>query len=178
MAAHCKAPKSCPPRPPCPCPPTFSWPSCPSHLAAWRGACASLSRCGAAEGALCWHFGPVSTVPHGVLSALCFPCQLSRLLAQPGPACTSQPSSSPCFVCHTMQGEMVQAKFGVPSVAVRQLEVFSNAVLTATLQVGLVGLVGCSVGNFGVREGSWRSSALPCSPPRCRWGQLVVVGWC
>lgn len=34
------------------------------------------------------------------------------------------------------QGEMVQAKFGVPSVAVRQLEVFSNAVLTATLQVG------------------------------------------
>ncbi|KAI7840424.1 hypothetical protein COHA_005854 [Chlorella ohadii] len=39
----------------------------------------------------------------------------------------------------TEQGEMVQAKFGVPSVAVRQLEVFSNAVLTATLQVGAAG---------------------------------------
>jgi phosphoenolpyruvate carboxylase len=34
----------------------------------------------------------------------------------------------------TEQGEMVQAKFGVPSVALRQLEVFSSAVLTATLQ--------------------------------------------
>lgn len=34
----------------------------------------------------------------------------------------------------TEQGEMVQAKFGVPSVAVRQLEIFSNAVLLATLQ--------------------------------------------
>jgi phosphoenolpyruvate carboxylase len=34
----------------------------------------------------------------------------------------------------TEQGEMVQAKFGVPSVALRQLEIFSNAVLLATLQ--------------------------------------------
>lgn len=34
----------------------------------------------------------------------------------------------------TEQGEMVQAKFGVPSVALRQLEVFVTAVLTATLQ--------------------------------------------
>ena len=30
---------------------------------------------------------------------------------------------------------MVQAKFGVPSVALRQLEVFNNSVLLATLQV-------------------------------------------
>ncbi len=44
----------------------------------------------------------------------------------------------------TEQGEMVQAKFGVPSVALRQLEVFSNSVLTATLQVGGVrGRDGC-----------------------------------
>jgi hypothetical protein len=35
-----------------------------------------------------------------------------------------------------LQGEMVQAKFGVPSVALRQLEVFNNSVLLATLQVG------------------------------------------
>jgi hypothetical protein len=36
---------------------------------------------------------------------------------------------------------MVQAKFGVPSVALRQLEVFNNSVLLATLQVG-----GCLLG--------------------------------
>ena len=41
----------------------------------------------------------------------------------------------------TEQGEMVQAKFGVPSVALRQLEVFNNSVLLATLQVG-----GCLLG--------------------------------
>ena len=35
----------------------------------------------------------------------------------------------------TEQGEMVQNKFGVPSVALRQLELFTNAVLLATLQV-------------------------------------------
>ena len=40
-----------------------------------------------------------------------------------------------------LQGEMVQAKFGVPSVALRQLEVFNNSVLLATLQVG-----GCLLG--------------------------------
>jgi phosphoenolpyruvate carboxylase len=34
----------------------------------------------------------------------------------------------------TEQGEMVQAKFGVPSVALRQLEIFSNSVLIATMQ--------------------------------------------
>lgn len=44
-------------------------------------------------------------------------------------------AAPPCAPPPLPQGEMVQAKFGVPSVALRQLEVFCNAVLTATLQV-------------------------------------------
>ena len=34
----------------------------------------------------------------------------------------------------TEQGEMVEAKFGLPQIAVRQLEIYTTAVLLATLR--------------------------------------------
>lgn len=36
-------------------------------------------------------------------------------------------------LCSTEQGEMIQAKFGLPQVAVRQLEIYTTAVLLATM---------------------------------------------
>lgn len=68
----------------------------------------------------------------------------------------------------TEQGEMVQAKFGVPSVALRQLEVFSNSVLTATLQVGA---------QLGQHAPGWpREGGLLDCRTGCELGVLYVVG--
>lgn len=63
----------------------------------------------------------------------------------------------------TEQGEMVQAKFGVPSVALRQLEVFSNSVLTATLQPPQP-----------AKDASWRELMDEMSEVSCRAYRGVV----
>ena len=126
-----------------------SWPSCPSRPAAWRAACASRSRWAIA---VCWA-GSLLSVGYVGLRMQCrqgacaFPRHAQVLAVQAAwrhkrswllPRATNQPGHLFPLPCSSLlQGEMVQAKFGVPSVALRQLEVFSSAVLTATLQVGV-----------------------------------------
>ncbi|CAA6673107.1 unnamed protein product [Spirodela intermedia] len=58
----------------------------------------------------------------------------------------------------TEQGEMVQAKFGLPQTAVRQLEIYTTAVLLATLRPPT---------HRGTSNGgrSWKTSPPPAAPP-------------
>lgn len=63
----------------------------------------------------------------------------------------------------TEQGEMVQAKFGVPSCAVQQLELFGNAVLMATLDPPKA-----------PKDGSWRELMEEMSEVSCKAYRQVV----
>ena len=73
----------------------------------------------------------------------------------------------PCLpACLRVQGEMVQAKFGIPAVALRQLEVLTAAVLKATLQAsrGGVHMRVCALARGGRRGGRRAAPTRPCLP--------------
>ena len=56
-----------------------------------------------------------------------------RLTSQDTALSAWQPVMSEAHIC-PVQGEMVQNKFGIPAVALRQLEIYTTAVLLATMQ--------------------------------------------
>ena len=87
---------------------------------------------------------------------------------------------------HAEQGEMVQAKFGVPSVALRQLEVFCNSVLLATLQARrpLLAVPWSRCGSVGTRRPIQGRAAVAAIMPAARraapllsWAKTTRSNW-